>query len=229
MAGKIPVSRVIVCVAVLILISVAAWQWRNSKPCFITGWLWFLGTLVPVIGIVQVGAQAMADRYTYVPSIGFFIAVVYLGNDFAARIQTPRIIRFGFAGLVALACILAAENQLPFWRNSETLFRHAVAVTKNNDIALVNLGVELDAQGRFAEAAEVYNQAEKINDHSALSHNNFGQVTRPISRGASPGAGQCPAAQCRRHRARRPQRAEGGVVGIFCSGSLGYELRRTAP
>jgi tetratricopeptide (TPR) repeat protein len=182
MPDKIPALQVALAVAVLILISAAAWHWRTARPYFITGWLWFLGMLVPVIGLVQVGGQAMADRYTYIPSIGFFIALVYFGNDFADRIQTPRLIRFGFAGLIAVACILTTEYQLQFWRDSETLFRRAIAVTKNNDIALINLGVALDVQNRFDEALDVYQQAEKIGGDRFQVHNNLANVFSHLGR-----------------------------------------------
>jgi len=146
----------------LILISLAAWRARNTKPYLLFGWLWFLGTLVPVIGLVQVGGAAIADRYTYIPSIGFFIAVVFWLADFAARLQTPKIIAAGFAAVILTACVLVTEHQLTFWRDSETLFRRAIAVTRSNDVALINLGVALDVQFRFAEALEIYRQAEKL-------------------------------------------------------------------
>ena len=181
---KIPVLPVALSVAVLLLISAAAWHWRKSKPYFLIGWLWFLGTLVPVIGLVQVGGQAMADRYTYLSAIGLFIALVFLGVDFADRLQTPRIIQFGLAGLVSLACILVTENQLQYWRNSETLFRRAIAVTENNDIALINLGVALDVQGRFDEALAVYYQAVKCGSRHYEVHNNLGNVLGLLGRHA---------------------------------------------
>jgi tetratricopeptide (TPR) repeat protein len=179
---KIPALRVVGAISVLLLISIVAWRWRQTRPYFGMGWLWFLGTLVPVIGLVQVGSQAMADRYTYIPSIGIFIALVFLGNEWAARIQTPKIICLGIAGLISLACIRVTEYQLQFWRNSETLFRRAIAVTQNNDIARVNLGVTLDAQGRFAEALEVYQQAEKSGSRRGEVYNNQGNVLGLLGR-----------------------------------------------
>ncbi|MEJ0088373.1 MAG: hypothetical protein WDM80_01235 [Limisphaerales bacterium] len=103
---KIPVFQVVFASGLLILISVIAWCWRKSRPYFLMGWLWFLVTLIPVCGLVQVGNQAMADRYTYIPSIGFFIALVFLADEFATRMQTPKVIRLGVAGLVSMACIL---------------------------------------------------------------------------------------------------------------------------
>jgi len=176
MPEMIPALQVLFSLAALLLISAVAWRWCRSRPYFLTGWLWFLGTLVPVIGLVQVGGQAMADRYTYLPSIGFFIAVVILGSELAERMQTPKVIRFGFAGLICCACILATENQLSFWRDSETLFRRAAVVTPNNEIALLDLGVALDTQGRFDEALTAYHQAEIMGSRRYQVYNNLGNV-----------------------------------------------------
>ena len=182
MPDKISPVKLIWSGAVMLWISLAAWNWRKSKPYFITGWLWFLGTLVPVIGLVQVGGQAMADRYTYIPSIGFFIALVFLARDFALKIQMPKAVVAGGMLIVASACILVTERQLQFWQSSETLFRHAVAVTDNNDIALVNLGAALEGQGKFADALEVYRQAEKIDGSRYQLYNNLGNVLGILGR-----------------------------------------------
>ena len=168
----------------LILISLAAWRARNTKPYLLFGWLWFLGTLVPVIGLVQVGGAAIADRYTYIPSIGFFIAVVFWLADFAARLQTPKIIAAGFAAVILTACVLVTEHQLTFWRDSETLFRRAIAVTRSNDVALINLGVALDVQFRFAEALEIYRQAEKLDSQRYQLHANLGNILDKLGRPA---------------------------------------------
>jgi tetratricopeptide (TPR) repeat protein len=171
-------------VVALILISAAAWRWRNSKPYFLVGWLWFLGTLVPVIGLVQVGGAAIADRYTYIPSIGFFIAVVFWLNEFAARLQTPKIIAAGFAAVILTACVLVTEYQLAFWRDSEALFRRAIAVTRNNDVALINLGVALDVQFRFDEALGIYQQAEQLDSKRYQVHANLGNILDKLGRPA---------------------------------------------
>ncbi len=184
MPEKIPALQICSALIALLLTSFVAWRWRQSRPYFLMGWLWFLGTLVPVIGVVQVGGQAMADRYTYIPSIGFFIAVVFLGNELSERMQTPKIIRFAFAGLICCACILVTENQLQFWRNSETLFRRAAVVTPDNDIALLDLGVALDAQGRFEEALVVYHQAENSGSRRYQVYNNLGNVLGILGRHA---------------------------------------------
>src|SRR5665213_21477 len=184
MPDKIPVLQVVLSVTVLILISAAAWRWRKSRPYFLTGWLWFLGALAALIGFLQVGGQAMADRYTYIPSIGFFIAAVVLARDFALQIQMPKIIAAGIVALVLLACVVATEFQLQFWRDSETLFRRAIAVTQNNDIALVNLGVALEEQNRFEEALAVYRQAKKLESGRYQLHNDLGNVLDRLGRRA---------------------------------------------
>jgi len=173
-------------VAVLLLISAAAWQGRQTKPYLLTGWLWFVGTLVPVLGLVQIGTanQAMADRYTYIPAIGFFIAVVFLVRDLVVRIRLPKIIVTGATIGLLLACILAMEHQLQFWRDSETLFRRAVAVTHNNDIALVNLGAALEGQGRYEAALAVDLQAEQLTPNRYQIHHNLGNLLDQLGRPA---------------------------------------------
>ncbi len=184
MLESISALQVTLAVAVLVLITLAAWRGRNSCPYLLLGWLWFLGTLVPVIGLVQVGGTAMADRYTYIPSIGFFIAVVFLLADFAARIQAPKIIAAGVAGVMLTGCILATEKQLPFWRDGETLFRQALAVTRNNDVAWGNLGLALEQQQRLDEARAAYAEALKISPSRYQLHNNLGSVLDKLGRSA---------------------------------------------
>ena len=172
-----PIWQMAVSTTVLALIFAAAWQWRHARPYFMVGWLWFVGTLIPVIGLVQVGAQSMADRYSYLPSIGLFMAVVFLVADYLAELQTPKAISAGLGLLMLAACIRVTEFQLPFWRNSEVLFRHAISVTKDNLIAMVDLGVALDVQHRFDEALVVYRQAEKLDAGSYFQlHNNLGNI-----------------------------------------------------
>ena len=171
-------------VSALALITVAAWRWRESKPYFLTGWLWFLGTLVPVIGLVQVGGQAMADRYTYIPSIGFFLAAVFLLWDGTARLNIPKAAVAGTSILLLAGCVFATEYNLRFWRDSETLFRRAVAVTQRNDIALVNLGVALDAQNRLDEALAAYREAQRIEPGRYQLHANLGRILDQLGRPA---------------------------------------------
>jgi tetratricopeptide (TPR) repeat protein len=181
--GHIYWWEAILCGAGLILISAAAWRWRAAKPWFIVGWLWFLGMLVPVIGLVQVGSQAMADRYTYLPSVGFFLAVVLLAADGLARFQTPKIIATGMSLLILAACIGLTEHQLPVWEDSETLFRHAIAMNPRNVLAMINLGVILQEEGRFDEALATYQKAEQYEDGPYYQlHDNYGDLLDRLGR-----------------------------------------------
>lgn len=136
----LPVWKALLCLAVLIAISVLIVRAGRAKRYLVTGWFYYLGTLVPVIGIVQVGSQAMADRYAYVPILGLFIIFVWGALDFAARMKiAPRALAI-VAGLVIVLLTARSWNQLPHWRNSITLWERAVAVTNDNYIARNNLG-----------------------------------------------------------------------------------------
>lgn len=120
----------------LILLTGAALRYRARCPYLLVGWLWFLGTFVPVIGIVQVGSQSAADRYTYIPSIGLFIAVTWGAADLAARGRAPRSLVGAGAAAVLGACVFLAFRQIGYWRNSETLFQHTLALDPPNLIAI---------------------------------------------------------------------------------------------
>jgi tetratricopeptide (TPR) repeat protein len=140
-------------------------QWKR-RPWELVGWFWFLGTLVPVIGIVQGGVQAVADRYTYVPLVGLFLAAVWGVSELAARRNWASWFRFALACAPLLACIGFTTFQLPFWRNSESLFRRAIAVTGGSDIAHMNLGAALAHRGRFAEAVLHYEACLRFRERS---------------------------------------------------------------
>jgi tetratricopeptide (TPR) repeat protein len=115
--------------------------------------------LVPVIGLVQVGEQSMADRYTYLPSIGLFVLLTWGASAAFARWRLPKAVCGLAAGAALLPCAWLTRNQVPVWQNSETLFRHAVTVTTDNWFAWFNLGVVLDNQGRVDEALADYRKA----------------------------------------------------------------------
>jgi tetratricopeptide (TPR) repeat protein len=182
LVDKNPAWKVFLSALIVLVISVVAWRARGTKPYLLMGWLWFVGMLVPVIGLVQVGGQALADRYTYLPSVGFFLALVLLARDVAEKIALPKIIAVGGAALVCVACIRATELQMQFWRDGETLFRRVIAVTRDNTVAYVDLGVALDAQGRFEEAVEVYRQAKKISPKYFQTENNLGNILGILGR-----------------------------------------------
>ena len=146
---------------------------RKQYPFAFVGWFWYLGTLVPVIGIVQVGMQAMADRYTYVPHIGLFIAVVWGAGDLASRQPHGRKILAALTGVVFASLTVMTWNQISHWRSSITLFEHALRVTEQNSLAHLNLGVALNRTGKGREAAEHYREALRINPNSSGGHFNL--------------------------------------------------------
>jgi Flp pilus assembly protein TadD len=154
-------------------ITFCAIRFRKRFPYAFVGWLWYIGTLVPVIGIVQVGMQAMADRYTYVPHIGLFIAVVWGAGDLASRQPHGRKILAALTGVVFASLTVITWNQISHWRNSVTLFEHALRVTEQNSTAHLNLGVALNRAGKGMEAAEHYREALRINPNSSGGHFNL--------------------------------------------------------
>ena len=149
------------------LVVLAAWtflcvrQWRRS-PFLAVGWFWFLGTLVPTIGIVQVGAQSMADRYTYIPSIGFFIALVWGAAELCeSRPERKRIFLLLGGGALA-GCLLVTSIQISYWRDNVRLFRHAIAVTQDNYVAANCLGKAYEKIGDKAHARVLYQEAVRL-------------------------------------------------------------------
>jgi len=164
--------------AILAAISVFAWRTRKRAPYVLIGWLWFLGTLVPVIGLVQVGGQALADRYTYVPLIGVFIAAAYGAVDLAARFRISTAVISAAAALVLVASLCVTEYQLRFWQNSVALFNRALAVTKDNAIAHINLGVALEQEpgDHRAEATVQYRKAIGIEPRRFQAHGDLANL-----------------------------------------------------
>src|SRR6266403_1903805 len=146
----------------LIGITVFCISQRRIRPYLVVGWLWFLGTLVPVIGIVQVGGQIMADRYFYIPSIGLFIAVVFGLADIARSLRFAPSLSAGIAGGILLILAMLTNAQIQRWRDSLTLFQHALAVTPPNLRIEHNLGVAFGASDRYDEAAAHFAKALQI-------------------------------------------------------------------
>ncbi|HEY1717936.1 MAG TPA: tetratricopeptide repeat protein [Verrucomicrobiae bacterium] len=180
--NHLPWAAVSSAVIFLIAVSWLAWRARRQFPWLPVGWFWFLGTLVPVIGLMQTGTQALADRYTYFPLIGIFIAVAWAAKDLIARFQIKIVPPAAAAVLILAGCLILTEHQLGFWQNDETLFGHAVAVTENNDVARVNFGVALEKQGRDAEALANYREALRINPRSVQAHNNLANFLDDMGR-----------------------------------------------
>jgi len=143
-------------------VSVLAIGSARKAPWFAFGWFWYLGMLVPVIGLVQVGQQALADRYTYLPLIGLFVAVVWGGAEAAARWPGTRNWLAAGAAAALAACAVLTWRQIGYWRSSASLFEHALAVTRDNHVAHNNLGVLLLDQGNLAAAAEHLAEAVRV-------------------------------------------------------------------
>jgi Tfp pilus assembly protein PilF len=165
--------QVLASAALIGAVTFLAIRFRKRVPYAFVGWLWYLGTLVPVIGIVQVGMQSMADRYTYVPHIGLFIAVVWGAGDLASRLTQGRKIIAALTGVVFAVLTVMTWNQISHWRSSVTLFEHALRVTEQNSLAHLNLGVALNRAGKGSEAAEHYREALRINPKSSGGHFNL--------------------------------------------------------
>jgi tetratricopeptide (TPR) repeat protein len=170
--------------AALFIISWLVWRGCQTCPYLLVGWLLFLGTLVPVIGFVQVGSAALADRYTYFPLVGIFIAFTFGGCELARRFHVPKIIPAALAGVILATCLVLTENQLRYWSDSETLFSHALAVTKDNHVAHVNLGVALDQKGEPNKALEQYRAAEQLAPELYHIHNNIANILDKLGRPA---------------------------------------------
>ena len=169
-----PLGKVLLAGMILSSISVLLFVKRSRYPYSLMGWLWFVGTLVPVIGLVQVGGQAMADRFTYVPSLGVLILSVW-GAYELVRGWHYRAIAFLVAGSMAIAfCLALTRQQLGYWKDSEILFRHTVEVTKNNYIAYNNIGDALLNKGQTDEAMRQFQEAIRINPDDAEAHYNLG-------------------------------------------------------
>jgi protein O-mannosyl-transferase len=148
----------------------------RRQPYLVVGWLWFLGTLVPTIGLVQVGPQCLADRYTYIPSIGLFLLIVW-GIDTLLDPWPPKRLLLSVAGTLALAaCLVCTYYQLKYWQDSESLFRHAIAVTRDNYIAHINLGKALLEQGKLDEAAVHFDTAVHLTPNDPEAQYNLGTV-----------------------------------------------------
>ncbi|MGI8956936.1 MAG: tetratricopeptide repeat protein [Chthoniobacterales bacterium] len=150
------------CFIALLAISLLGFFSRRKHPYLIMGWLWYLGMLVPVIGLVQVGWQAHADRYTYLPQIGIYLALVWGATDLAARWKIPRGI-LGTTGVLAIALLMAVSwRQVAYWSSTVRLWRHTLAVTSDNDVAERGLGSELLRLGQVTEAIAHDREALRI-------------------------------------------------------------------
>jgi tetratricopeptide (TPR) repeat protein len=142
------------------------WFLRRHKPYLLTGWLWYLGTLIPMIGLVQVGRQAMADRFSYIPFLGLYIALVWLFSDSVYTFRYHAVL----SGMVAL-CVIAAmiaktRDQVPYWKNTITLFSHALEIDPRGELPNLALGIAYMRQGSMAQAQQCFNRALLYDPHN---------------------------------------------------------------
>jgi tetratricopeptide (TPR) repeat protein len=161
-------------VVLLLLMTLFVAGRARSAPWLLTGWLMFLGTLVPVIGIVPNGFQSIADRYTYIPSIGLFVAGVWAVAEFSARWKFRAFLLPGAAGLALLVCGSLTWLQAGYWRNSLTLWTHCVAVTRDNILARVSLGNALQQAGQINEAMEQYREVLRLDPNQEHANLDLG-------------------------------------------------------
>ena len=174
--GQWPVLLLVVATLVLAGLSFVSLRKAASHPFVPVGWFWFVGMLFPTIGLVQVGNQAMADRYTYLPSIGLFILLVWGADALTRRVSLLRTGMIAASALAITALVLLTRSHLPRWHDSETLFRHTLAVTKNNFAAHHSLGYTLLTRGDTDAAIGEFQQALLLRPRFPEALNNLGNA-----------------------------------------------------
>ncbi len=170
----LPIWQIALAAAFLITVTTATIAWRKSYPYFLVGWLWYLSMLAPVIGIVEINRQGHADRYTYLPQIGLYLALIWGIAKLSARWRCRRALLSATSIIVIVAFATAARAQVSYWRDSEVLWNHALAVTSGNDTAHAHLADLLLRRGRIDEAIEQCEEALRIRPNNADANNNLG-------------------------------------------------------
>ena len=177
----LPIWKIVAAAAVLAAISAVALAGWRRRPYLIVGWLWYLGMLVPVIGLIQSGRQAMADRYSYLPQIGLCLALTWAAGDLFRG--WPRRWTRGVAVASLLAVLMGcAWRQTTFWRDSITMWTHTLACTSRNDLAHCNFGTALCELGHFQEGLAQYQLALEIQPKALMTHQNLGQALTRLGR-----------------------------------------------
>ena len=171
--GSLSAWQVLLAAIILAIITALVWKFRSGRYLLV-GWFFFLGTLVPVIGLVQVGEAAMADRYAYIPLIGIFVMAAFGLSDLAERKGWGLLPAIPVAAVALIALSFATHRQIGYWQSNEELWSHALAVTSNNFVAEDNLGGALILEGREEEAHAHFEAAARINPKDPMSHSNLG-------------------------------------------------------
>ena len=159
--GHWPLGQVLLAGSLLLVISLLVFRLRQRRPYLLVGWFWYLGTLVPVIGLVQLSSQSMADRYTYIPMIGVALLLVWGLYELTKPWQHQVVILSSFATIVAIVLVARTHQEIPYWQNDVTLWSRAIAVTENNYVAHNCLGIVLGATDPDRALAE-FQEAVKI-------------------------------------------------------------------
>ena len=178
----LPLSYALIAGLVLLVITIALIRYRRGRPYLAVGWLWYIGSLVPVIGLVQVGAQAMADRYSYVPLTGLFIIIAWGVPEVLSRWRYRKIVLASSGCLIISVLAVLTVFQVEHWKNSITLFAHAVAVTNDNYTAHNNLATALDDDGQSEAAVSYYLKALAINPNYIKARYNLGNAFMHMER-----------------------------------------------
>lgn len=176
------VLSVILAAVLLLLLTAVFLRFGRSHHYLITGWFWYLGTLVPVVGIVQVGIQAMADRYTYVPLIGLSVIIAWGIQELLGNWRYKKLAVAGSSGALFLTLMTLTWFQVGTWRDSESLFSHAVAATERNYLALADLGITEARKGKINEAIAHYTEALRIGQNLWDIHNQLGMALASAGR-----------------------------------------------
>jgi protein O-mannosyl-transferase len=181
-AQSVPLWQSVGALAVLAAITWLAARAARRQPALLVGWCWYLVTLVPVIGLIQVGTQSMADRYTYIPLIGIFVMVVWAVADGLPHLPGRRVVLAVAAGAVIVASAAATRAQVEHWRDGWALWTHALAVTTNNERAQAAVGAMLGNQGRTEEAIPHLREALRIAPAFGAAHNDLGLALNNLGR-----------------------------------------------
>ncbi len=172
--ARVPAWEVAVAGALLLFVTIQAVMFARRRPYLLVGWLWYLGMLVPVIGLVQIGGQSHADRHTYLPQIGLYLAVVWAIKDLTASWRCRRQVLGAGAAIVLAALMLCAWKQTSYWRNDESLWGHTLACTSGNYFAHNNLGTALLEKDQIDEAVTQFQEAIRLTPGFADAHYNLG-------------------------------------------------------
>jgi protein O-mannosyl-transferase len=174
--NTLAIWEIILAIGLLLAVTIAAIVFRRERPYLFTGWFWYLSMLVPVIGLVQVGEQGHADRYTYLPHIGLFLLAVWLVADVMTFDKSRSRLAIATAAAVIVALGSAASIQTSYWRNSETLWTHALATTSDNDFAHNNLGYLCIDRGEIEKAISHFETASRIRSSKLDPHYSVGSA-----------------------------------------------------